>query len=104
MQLLARRKTPAEELKSAAIAALADALDTEKRAPKPGLTGARALATGAVIYTAGLAAIKGGRLVREHLSSSPEDEHAEDEFRDEEQESEAEGYDVDEEVEDEPEA
>ena len=104
MRLLARRKTPAEELKNAAIAALADALDTEKRTPKPGLSGARAVATGAVIYSAGFAAIRGRRFVREHLSSGPEDEHAEDEFRDEEREEpDAEGYDVGEEIEDEPE-
>ena len=104
MRLLARRKTPAEELKNAAIAALADALDTEKRTPKPGLSGARAVATGAVIYSAGFAAIRGRRFVREHLSSGPDDEHAEDEFRDEERgEPDAEGYDVDEEIEDEPE-
>jgi hypothetical protein len=107
MRLLTRRKTPTEELKDAAIEALVNALDDDKRAAKPGTKGVRALAAGAVIYTAGRAAFKGQRFVREQLSSDTEDDQAED-LEDEEEtrayeEPEAEGYEVDEE-EDEPEA
>ena len=78
MRLLARRKTPTEELKDAAIEALVNALDDDKRAAKPGTKGVRALAAGAVIYTAGHAAFKGQRFVREQLSSDTEDDQAED--------------------------
>ena len=72
MRLLTRRKTPTEELKDAAIEALVNALDDDKRAAKPGTKGVRALAAGAVIYTAGHAAFKGQRFVREQLSSDTE--------------------------------
>jgi hypothetical protein len=78
MRLLTRRKTPTEELKDAAIEALVNALDDDKRAAKPGRKGVRALAAGAVIYTAGHAAFKGHRFVREQLSSDTEDDQADD--------------------------
>ena len=100
MRLLTRRKTPTEELKDAAIEALVNALDDDKRAAKPGTKGVRALAAGAVIYTAGRAAFKGQRFVREQLSSDTEDDQVED-LEDEEtrayEEPEAEEYEVDEE-------
>jgi hypothetical protein len=107
MRLLTRRKTPTEELKDVAIEALVNALDDDKRAAKPGTKGVRALAAGAVIYTAGHAAFKGQRFVREQLSSDTEDDQAED-LEDEEEtlayeELEAEEYEVDEQ-DDEPEA
>ena len=107
MRLLTRRKTPTEELKDAAIEALVNALDDDRRAAKPGTKGVRALAAGAVIYTAGRAAFKGQRFVREQLSSDTEDDQADD-LEDEEEtrayeEPEADEYEVDEE-EDEPEA
>jgi hypothetical protein len=107
IQRLTRRKTPIEELKDAAIKALVNALDDDKRAAKSGMQGVRTLATGAVIYTAGRAAFKGQRFVREQLSSDTEDDQAED-LEDEEEmrayeEPEGAESDVDEE-EDEPEA
>jgi hypothetical protein len=108
MRLLTRRKTPIEELKDAAIRALVNALDDDdKRAAKPGTNGVRALAAGALIYTAGRAAFKGQRFVREQLSSDTEDDQAQD-LEDEEEtrayeEPEGEEYEVDEE-EDEAEA
>ena len=107
MRLLTKRKTPTEELKAAAIAALVNALDDDKRAVKPGTKGVRALAAGAVIYTAGHAAFKGQRFMREQLSSDTEDDQAED-LEDEEEtrayeDPEGEEYEVNEE-EDEPEA
>ena len=106
MRLLTRRKTPTEELKDAAIEALVNALDDDKRAAKPGTKGVRALAAGAVIYAAGRAAFKGQRFVREQLSSDTDDDQAED-LEDEEEtrayeEPEGEEYEVDEE-DDEPE-
>ena len=109
MRLLARRKTPTEELKNAAIEALVNALDDDdKRAAKPGMKGVRAIAAGAVIYTAGRAAFKGRDFVREQLSPDSDDDQAEDDLDDEEtrayEEPEAEDYEVDEDAEDEPEA
>ena len=105
MRRLTRRKTPIEELKDAAIEALVTALDDDKRAAKPRTKGVRALAAGAVIYTAGRAAFKGRHFVREQLSSDTEDDQAQD-LEDEDEtrayeEPEGEGHQVVEE-EDEP--
>jgi hypothetical protein len=106
MRLLTRRKTPTEELKDAAIQALLNALDDDERAAKPRTTGVRALAAGALIYTAGRAAFKSRRFVREQLSSDAGDDQAEDVEDEEEtlayEEPDAEEHEVDEE-EDEPE-
>ena len=105
MRLLTRRKTPTEVLKDAAIEALVNALDDDKRAAKPATKGVRALAAGAVIYTAGQAAFKGQRFVREQLLSDTEDDQAEDLDEEKEtrayEEPEAEEFEGDE---DEPEA
>ena len=112
MPLLTRRKTPTEELKDTAIQAVLNALDDDKRATKPRTDGVRALAAGALIYTAGRAAFKGQRFVREQLSSDAGDDQAED-LEDEEtrayevpdaeepdaEEPDAEEYEVDEEEE-----
>ena len=108
MRRLTRRKTPTEELKDAAIKALVHALDDDdKRAAKPRTSGVRALAAGAVIYTAGRAAFKGQRFVREQVSSGTDDDQVED-LEDEEEtrtyeEPKGEQYEVDKE-EAEPEA
>jgi hypothetical protein len=77
MGLLTRRRTPAEELKNAAIEALVNALDDDKPAARPGVTGVRAVAVGAVLYTAGRAAFKGRRFVREQLLAGTGDDEAE---------------------------
>src|SRR5215216_1700415 len=66
MRLSTKQKTPTEELKNAAVTALRTALSEESDAKdKRGLTGVRAVATGAIIYTAGRAAFKGRRFLRE---------------------------------------
>jgi hypothetical protein len=78
MRLLTRRKTPTEELKDAAIEALVNALDGDKRATKPRTKDVRALAAGAVIYTAARAAFTVQRFMREQLSSDTELDQAED--------------------------
>jgi hypothetical protein len=61
----------ADDVRRVALAALATALENsrEEARKKPGLTGVRAVATGAVIYTAGRAVYTGRRLLREHLAS-----------------------------------
>src|SRR5215216_4560371 len=115
MRLSTKQKTPTEELKNAAITALRTALSEESDAKdKRGLTGVRAVATGAIIYTAGRAAFKGRRFLREQLSSHTDDDQPEDDLRDEEaaearedrDEPEAEDHEVVEDVEsdEEPEA
>ena len=79
MRRLARRKTPTEELKEAALRALVNALDEDRRAPEPEKKGGlRAVAVGAVIYTAGRAVFKRQRFLREHLPSVTERDRAED--------------------------
>jgi hypothetical protein len=89
-----KKKTTADDVRRVALAALATALEDRKEEAKrkPGLTGMRAVATGAVIYTAGRAAFTGRRFVREHLGSDSDSQD-----RDEEQTE-------DEEYDDEPEA
>src|SRR5688500_17956294 len=91
MALSIKRKTTADDVRRVALAALNSALDESKREVKrkPGLTGVRAVATGAVLYTAGRAAFAGRRFVRDHFgddeSRAPEqdEELEEDEERDE---------------------
>ena len=86
-----QRKTTTEDVRRVALAALATALDDGKKeaSSKPGLTGVRAVATGAVIYTAGRAAFKGRRFVRDHFGEGRNQEQA-DEDEDEREEPEAE--------------
>jgi hypothetical protein len=83
MKLLSTRQpTLTEQLQSAAIDAAISALADRRRRSKdrPALKGVRAVAAGAVLYTAGRAAFKGRRLLREQLSASPaEDDDAAEE-------------------------
>jgi len=87
-------KPNAEDVKRVAVAALVAALDDgkEKARKNPRLTGMRAVATGAVLYTAGKAAYSGRRFISEHLNrdGEPEDEAYQEDDVDE-------GDDVDEE-------
>ena len=81
-----------DDVRKVVLAALASALDDRKEEvkKKPGLTGVRAVATGAVIYTAGRAAFSGGRFIREHFGSDGRPDESDDrasedeEFEDEE--------------------
>ena len=104
----------AEDVKRVAAAALVAALDDgkEQARKKPGLTGMRAVATGAVLYTAGKAAFSGRRFINERLRGEddvPEDD--EEEFDEDEPEAEEdedfedeedEDFEEDEELEEEP--
>ena len=79
-------KPNADDVKRVAVAALVAALDDgkENAKKKPGLTGMRAVATGAVLYTAGKVAFNGRRFISERLQS--DDEPEEDEAYDDEEE------------------
>src|SRR3982751_6113614 len=82
-------KPSADDVKRVAVAALVAALDDskEKARKNPRLTGMRAVATGAVLYTAGRAVLGGRRFIQERLDGA-EDERAdedEEEFDDEEE-------------------
>ena len=101
-------KPNAEDVKRVAVAALVAALDDnkEKARKNPRLTGMRAVATGAVLYTAGKAAFSGRRFISERLNrdeEEPEDEvYEDDEDVEEDEEPVAEeDEDFDEEEEDE---
>jgi hypothetical protein len=74
MRLSTKHKTTAEDVRRVLLAAVADALDEGKHEAKqrPGLTGVRAVATGAVIYTAGRAAFAGRRFYRDHFVTDHE--------------------------------
>jgi hypothetical protein len=111
----AKRSSTADDVRKVLLTALIAALEDqkEKKKPRRGFTGMRALATGAVLYTAGRA---GSKLLTDRVQSGSdgradedEDEAYEDEEYDEpeaeadEDEPEAE-YDEDEEYEEEPEA
>jgi hypothetical protein len=80
MNLLTRKETPTEQLKNAAVEAALSALgDNQSRSKdKPALTGVRAVAAGAVLYTAGRAAFTGRRVLREQQSSNQDGERSED--------------------------
>src|SRR5918992_1644817 len=79
MRLSTKRRTTSDDVRRVALAALATALDDRKEEAKkkPGLTGMRAVATGAVIYTAGKAAFGSRRFIREHLGSNTREEDEE---------------------------
>jgi hypothetical protein len=85
-----KQKPSADDVRRVALAALAAALEDRKEEAKkkPGLTGVRAVATGAVIYTAGRAAFTGRRFVRDHFGSDGQvdegDDEADEEYEDEE--------------------
>src|SRR5918994_429668 len=86
-------KPNADDVKRVAVAALVAALDDgkENAKKKPGLTGMRAVATGAVLYTAGKVAFNGRRFISERLQSddgSEEDEALDDDEELEEDEEE----------------
>src|SRR5690349_17761792 len=80
MALASKRKPSMDDVKKVAVAALVAALDDRKdeAKKKPGLTGARAVATGAVIYTAGKAAFSGRRFIRDHFGANGEVEEGEE--------------------------
>ena len=100
MRLPTKRRTTSDDVRKVALAALATVLDDRKEEAKskPGLTGVRAVATGAVIYTAGKAAFTGRRFVREHFGSDGAEDRAgeDDDVDDDEPRAEAEEYDEDE--------
>lgn len=107
MRLSTKRKTTTDDVRRVALAALASALDDRKEEAKrkPGLTGVRAVATGAVLYTAGKAAFTGRRFVREHFGSDgAEDRADEDEEEVEDDEPRAEAEEEEYEEDEEPEA
>ena len=84
------------DVRKVALTALATALeegrDVAKEEKKKGLTGPRAVATGAVLVTAGRAAYKGGRFVRDRLRRDEDEPEAreDEELEDEQPEAEAE--------------
>ena len=106
----AKRTSTADDVKKVLLTALIAALEDQKATKKPrrGITGVRALATGAVLYTAGRA---GSKLLTDRVQSGSdgrddedEDERYEDEEYDDEPEAEEEPAaeaDADEEREDE---
>jgi len=83
---LGKSKTTADDVRKVALAALSTVLDDGKQEArkKPGLTGVRAVATGAVLYTAGKAALNGRRFLREHTGSDAEQDEDVEESDDEE--------------------
>src|SRR3954451_15689827 len=93
-----KHKPNADDVRRVALAALATALEDRKEEvkKKPCLTGVRAVATGAVFYTAGRAFSTVRRFVRDHFGS--DGEAREDEPQEEEDEE------PEDEVDEEPEA
>src|SRR5689334_12729504 len=101
MRFTTKHKPNMDDVRKVALAALVSAMDDKKdeAKKKPGLTGVRAVATGAVIYTAGKAAFSSRRFIRDHLGSNGSADGAADEEYDEEPRGEEE-EDFDEEDED----
>src|SRR3954470_14116682 len=94
MRLSAKRKTTAEDVRRVALAALASALDDRKQEAKkkPGLTGVRAVATGAVLYTAGRAAVAGRRFYRDRFGADADGSEEQEDGPEAEAESDEEEY------------
>src|ERR687895_160903 len=103
MRLSTKRRTTSDDVRRVALAALATALDDRKEEAKrkPGLTGVRAVATGAVIYTAGKAAFTSRRFIRDHLGSDARGKDEDEEARAEEDEDYEEAQAAEDEYEDE---
>ena len=84
---LLKRKSPTDELRRAAMIALVSALENQvqDRRSKPRMSGMKALATGAVIYTAGRAAFSNREFLRDQLAGDGRgrDDEDEDEYYDE---------------------
>src|SRR5688500_15834195 len=80
-------KPNADDVKRVAVAALVAALDDGKENAKknPRLTGMRAVATGAVLYTAGKVAFNGRRFISERLNGGEEPEEDEQDYDDDEE-------------------
>jgi hypothetical protein len=95
-------KPSAEDVKRVAVAALVAALDDGKENARknPRLTGVRAVATGAVLYTAGKAALNGRRFIAEHLRGDGQEPEDDEGFEDDDDYDEADGEPVAEEDED----
>ena len=78
------------DVRKVALTALAAALEDGRQAAsdqgKKGLTGVRAVAAGAVLVTAGRAAYKGGRFVRERIQGRDDEPEAreDEEYEDDE--------------------
>ena len=96
------KKPSMDDVKKVAVAALVSALDDgkEEAKKKPGLTGVRAVATGAVIYTAGKAAFSGRRFINERLRG---EDDAPEEDEEEPEADQGEEADEDDEADEEPE-
>ena len=114
MRVPMKHKPNADDVRRVALAALASALEDSKQEAKkkPALTGVRAVATGAVLYTAGRAAFTGRRFLRDRLGSNGaqdeemvDDRDDDDEYEDDEEPEAEEGEDFDDEdYDEEPEA
>jgi hypothetical protein len=107
MRFTTKHKPNMDDVRKVALAALVSAMDDKKdeAKKKPGLTGVRAVATGAVIYTAGKAAFSSRRFIRDHLGSNggsaTDEEEIDDEPRGEDEEDfDDEDFDEDEDDED----
>jgi hypothetical protein len=110
MRVPMKHKTTADDVRRVALAALATALEDSKQEAKkkPGLTGVRAVATGAVLYTAGRAAFTGRRFLRDRFGSNGARDEEEmvdgrdDDYDDEEEPEAAEDEDFEGEDDEEP--
>jgi hypothetical protein len=102
MRLTKKKSSPADEVRrvlvTALVSALEDSLNNEPKDKKPRLGAPKALAAGAVLFTAGRAAVGGGRFLRDRLGSGGPDD---DDATYEEPEDRADEYDEDEYYEDE---
>src|SRR5688572_11652640 len=83
-----KNKPTADDVRRVALAALATALEDgkEEARKKPGQTGVRVVATGAVLYTVGRAAFTGRRFVRDHFGANGRARERNEEVEDEEYE------------------
>ena len=103
MRFSAKDTTKADGVRKVALAALSTVLgDGKQEAPsKAGLTGVRAVATGAVLYTAGRAVVTGRRFILDRVGGEESEDEARDNEELEDEEFEEPEAEEDDEVEDE---
>jgi hypothetical protein len=90
MLLQRKRQTRSDQLRDLALSALSTALEDGRRTVRSanGLSGARAVAAGAALYTAGHAAVAGGRAVRNRFAPGQDDEEYDEPEAEEDEEPE----------------
>jgi hypothetical protein len=103
--VFSRKQTKTDQVRDLAVSVLSTAVDNGRRTvhATSGLTGTRAVATGAALYTAGRAVVTGGRAIRNRFGNGADEDDARDEAVTDEEYEEPEAEEEEDDFEDEDE-